>query len=108
MFTIILIHVESLFKLYFLKFQLLCVWGCEGDIGKIVIIWCSETSPKMSGINFFFELFFILSSVSQSDSIEQQEFLNWKCVICSEIAKSPLHLEMQFIEQHGPYTDLDA
>ena len=33
---------------------------------------------------------------------------NWTCVTCSVLDQSPLHLEMQFIVEHGPYTDLDG
>ena len=34
-------------------------------------------------------------------------FFNWKCVVCSILAKSPGYLEEQCLVEHGPYVDID-
>ena len=49
-----------------------------------------------------------MSSIPYWQRVEEQEYFNWTCVICSVLAKSPLHLQDQFLVEHGPYTDLDG
>ena len=50
-----------------------------------------------------------MSTVPYWKSVQEQEYFNWKCVLdlCSVIACSPLHLEDQWLAEHGPYTDVD-
>ena len=38
----------------------------------------------------------------------EAEYLNWKCLVCNILAKSPLHLEEQFLVEHGMYIDIDG
>ena len=40
--------------------------------------------------------------------LQEQEYFNWQCIICSIIAQSPLHLEDQWLVEHGPHTDIDG
>ena len=40
--------------------------------------------------------------------LQESKAFNWKCVICLNIAQSPLHLEMQWIVEHGQHLDLDG
>ena len=49
-----------------------------------------------------------MSSIPYWQRVEEQEYFNWTCVICSVLAKCPLHLQDQFLVEHGPYTDLDG
>ena len=38
----------------------------------------------------------------------ESAYFNWRCIICSVLAQSPLHLEMQHTAEYGPYTDIDG
>ena len=49
-----------------------------------------------------------MSQISYEQQVLEQEHLNWCCVICSEIAKSPHHIEQQWFDVHQPLTDLDG
>ena len=40
--------------------------------------------------------------------IEKQEYFNWKCLICGQIAQSPMHVAMQWLVEYGPNLDLDG
>ena len=46
--------------------------------------------------------------VPYSMQVQEPEAFNWKCMICLHLAQSPLHLEMQWIVEHGPHLDLDG
>ena len=56
--------------------------------------------------HFCLYLFFIMSSVPYWKQAQEQSYFNWKYYICCIIAQSPLHLEEQFIIEHGPYKDV--
>ena len=43
-----------------------------------------------------------------AQQIEEQESFNRKCLICGQIAQSPLHVEMQWLVEYGPHLDLDG
>ena len=47
------------------------------------------------------------SLLPYSVQVQESEDFNWKCVICLNIAQSPLHLEMQWTVEHGPHLNLD-
>ena len=49
--------------------------------------------------------FFIMSLVPYWKQAQEQGYFNWKCCI---IAQSPMHLEDQFIVEHGPYKDVNG
>ena len=49
-----------------------------------------------------------MSKFSYEQQILEQEYFNWYCVICSEIAKSPQHLEDQWFDVYQPLIDLDG
>ena len=40
--------------------------------------------------------------------VEEQEYFNWKCLVCSQIAQSPMHVEMQWLVEYGPHLDIDG
>ena len=44
-------------------------------------------------------------SKSYADQTLEAEFFNWKCLICNDLAHSPIDLEMQHLVHHGPYKD---
>ena len=44
-------------------------------------------------------------SKSYADQTLKVEFFNWKCLICNELAHSPIDLEMQHLVHYGPYKD---
>lgn len=48
-----------------------------------------------------------MSTVPYWQTVQEQEYFNWKCILCSVIASSPLHLEDQWLVEHGPYKDVD-
>ena len=37
----------------------------------------------------------------------EAEYFKWKCLVCNILAKSHLHLEEQFLVEHGVYVDID-
>ena len=47
-------------------------------------------------------------SIPEWQQIQEAEFFNWKCLICNILAKSPLHLENQFLVEHGIYVNIDG
>ena len=49
-----------------------------------------------------------MSSISYWQRVEEQQYFNWTCVICSVLAESPLYLGQQLLAEHGPYTDLNG
>ena len=42
----------------------------------------------------------------QQDS--EAEYFNWCCVICSQLAQSPMHIEDQWLVKHGSHLDPDG
>ena len=44
-------------------------------------------------------------SKSYADQTLEAEFFNLKCLICNELAHSPIDLEMQHLVEYGPYKD---
>ena len=40
--------------------------------------------------------------------IEEQQYFSWKCLVCGQIALSPLHVEMQWLVNYGPHLDIDG
>ena len=46
-------------------------------------------------------------SISDWKQAMEAEYFNWKCLVCNILAKSPLHLEEQFLVEHGVYVDID-
>ena len=48
-----------------------------------------------------------MSSIPDWQQICEAEYFNWCCTICNALAKSPLHLEDQFLVLHGVYTDIN-
>ena len=58
--------------------------------------------------------FYLISPYTMSNllpysvQVQESEAFNWKCMICLHLAQSPLHLEMQWIVEHGPHLDLDG
>ena len=73
---------------------------------------CHKLPPTCTihifGNSFLFALFFIMSSVPYWKQAQEQSYFNWKCYICCIVAQSPLHLEEQFIVEHGPYKDVNG
>lgn len=65
---------------------------------------------KLEKVIFFHFLSFIsnIMSIPVAEQILESEYFNWRCVICSDLAKSPLHIESQHQVEHGPHTDLDG
>ena len=47
-------------------------------------------------------------SVPYWKQTEETEYFNWKCLICSQIAKSPAALEEQHLVEYGPYKDING
>ena len=46
--------------------------------------------------------------VNPSLSVQEAKYFNWRCVICSRLALSPLHLEEQhMLYEMSVYTDVD-
>ena len=85
-------------------------------LNKITAYVCPVPPPQINTILsstllilFLLFLFFpSISSIPYWQRVEEQEYFNWTCVICSVLAQFSLHLELQFIVEHGPYTDLDG
>ena len=46
-------------------------------------------------------------TVPYRQSVQEQDYFNWKCIVCSIIASSPLHLNDQWLVEHGLYTHVD-
>ena len=40
--------------------------------------------------------------------VEEQKYFNWKCLICCQVAQSPMHLEMLWLVTYGPHFDADG
>ena len=38
----------------------------------------------------------------------ESEAFNWKCMICSVVALSPMFVEDQWLVQYGPHKDIDG
>ena len=34
--------------------------------------------------------------------VEEQEYFNWKCLVCCQVTQSPMHLEMLWLVTYGP------
>ena len=49
-----------------------------------------------------------MSKFSVADQLIESEYFNWKCIICNILAKSPLHLENEFMVEHEVYRDIDG
>ena len=47
-------------------------------------------------------------SVPYWKQTQEAEYFNWKCLICSQIAKSPAALEDQHLVEYGPYKDING
>ena len=47
-----------------------------------------------------------MTSIPDWQQAQESEFFNWRCIICHDLAKSPLHLEDQFLVEHGIYLDI--
>ena len=56
----------------------------------------------------FPSLIFIMTSIPGWQQVQEAEYFNWRCIMCHDLAKSPLHLEQQFQERHGIYWDIDS
>ena len=59
---------------------------------------------------YFYVLFlpkFIMSSLPDWQQAEEAQFFNWKCLICGILAKSPQHLELQFLVENKIYLDIN-
>ena len=52
--------------------------------------------------------FHIMSYIPDWKHIQESEAFNWKCVICSVVALSPMFAEAQWLVQYGPYKDIDG
>ena len=39
---------------------------------------------------------------------EELQYFYWCCVICSQLAQFPMHIEDQWLVEHGPHLDLDG
>ena len=48
-----------------------------------------------------------MTSIPDWQQVQEGEYFNWRCIICHDLAKSPLHLEQQFLERHGIYLDIN-
>ena len=46
-----------------------------------------------------------MSSIPEWQQLQEAQYFNWKCLVCNVLAKSPCHLEEQFLE-HGVYVDI--
>ena len=40
--------------------------------------------------------------------IEEQQYFNWKCLVCGQVALFPLHVEMQWLVNYDPHLDIDG
>ena len=49
-----------------------------------------------------------MSKFSVANQLIESEYFNWKCIICNILAKSHLHLEDQFVVEHGVYHNIDG
>ncbi len=38
----------------------------------------------------------------------ENEYFNWRCVICCICAESPMHLENQHMVEYGPFKDING
>ena len=45
--------------------------------------------------------------INPSLSVQEAKYFNWRCIICSILALSPLHLEEQHMYEMSVYTDVD-
>ena len=72
-----------------------------------ILLFILLISSLVLQVHFLYILFPIMSYSVSNQLIESEDF-NWKCIICNILAKSPLHLEDQFIVQHGVYFDIDG
>ena len=48
-----------------------------------------------------------MSQIPAWQQAQESEYFNWYCLICHDLAKSPMHLEDQFLVQNGIYTDIN-
>ena len=64
--------------------------------------------PCVSLFSFVFKGMASPYHINPSLSIQEGEYFNWRCVICSFQALSPLHLEQQhMLYEESVYTDVD-
>lgn len=49
-----------------------------------------------------------MSSIPAWKQAEEAQYFNWHCVICSQLAQSPMHIEDQWLVEHGPHFDIDG
>ena len=49
----------------------------------------------------------IMSSIPDWQQAQEAQFFNWKCLICGILAKSPRHLEDQFLVENKIYLDIN-
>ena len=64
--------------------------------------------PEFSGNFSFWSLYFIMSNIPEWKQLQEAEYFNWRYLICNILAKSPLHLEDQFLVEHGVCVDVDG
>ena len=48
------------------------------------------------------------NSLPPWEQAEESQYFNWHCVICSQLAQFPMHIEDQWLVEHGPHLDLDG
>ena len=49
-----------------------------------------------------------MSSIPEWQQLQEAQYFNWKCLVCNVLAKSPCHLEEQFLVEHGVYVEIDG
>ena len=42
-------------------------------------------------------------SIPYWQQAQEAEYFNWHCFLCSKVAQSLLHIEVQFLVEHGPH-----
>ena len=47
------------------------------------------------------------NSLPPWEQAEDSQHFNWHCVVCSQLAQSPMHIGDQWLVEHGPHLDLD-
>ena len=47
-----------------------------------------------------------MSTIPDWQQAQESGYFDWHCIICHDLAKSPMHLEDQFLVHNGVYTDL--
>ena len=49
-----------------------------------------------------------MSYIPDWKHITESEAFNWKCVICSVVALSPMFVKDQWLVEYGPHRDIDG